>query len=523
MFCRRSAASVFVNNPSVVAKISGAGLLQVAAGLLLCVAGYWLAHREPYQVNTVLATVGGCNMPTDIYQAHSGTPVGSVVLLHGLSANKTVMAFTAQEFANQDLLVFVPDLPGHGKTPGPFSPARVEACAEALLRDLAARRALLPERTILAGHSMGGAIAARVAAKFPVAGVIAISPAPMHPAPGFAPEVLLFPTAPALAPHSLVLSAAWEPVAVRQIAQDLVTVSADPSNRYEVIPATTHVSILFAPATFDAMRAWTSQILGTSPAAPLPQNRQSLGCLIGVLGLSFLAPPFLREMATSQKSIQPPPDSTPPQPFLRTALMLIVSSVCAVVLLRFFVPFSFLHIFQGGYLSSYLFFVGAAMLVVHRKSFPSLKMFFTSSTAASLAAAMLLILLFAAWFELTFYEAWLTPARWLRFPLVALFFLPWHLAEEILLGSPASSPRWWRMLRFFLFRVMLWLILVAAILYLHSAQFALVLLVVYFVLFSILQRLATDVIRAQTRSLAAAAIFGAILLAGLVLAILPVA
>ena len=498
-------------------------MLQVAAGLLLCAAGYLLAHREPYQVRTVLATAGGCNMATDIYEARSGTPVGSVVLLHGLSANKTVMAFTAQEFANQDLRVFVPDLPGHGKTPGPFSPARAEACAETLLRDLAARRALLPERTVLAGHSMGGAIATRVAAKFPVAGVIAISPAPMHPAPGFAPEVLLFPTPPPLAPHSLVLSAAWEPVAVRQIAQDLVTVSADASDKYLVIPAATHVSILFAPATFDAMRAWTSQILGTSPAAPLPQNRQSLGCLIGVLGLSLLTPPFLREMATPQKAMQPPPDSTPPQPFLRTALTLVASSVCAVVLLHFLIPFKFLHIFQGDYLASYLFLVGVAMLAFLHKPCPSLKKFFTSNTAASLAAAILLILLFAAWLELTFYEAWLTSARWLRFPLLALFFLPWHLAEEILLGSPGSAPRWWRMLHFFLFRVMLWLILVAAILYLRSAQFAFVLLVVYFVLFSILQRLATDVIRAQTRSLAAAAIFGAILLAGLVLAILPVA
>jgi hypothetical protein len=48
-------------------------------------------------------------------------------------------------------------------------------------------------------------------------------------------------------------------------------------------------------------------------------------------------------------------------------------------------------------------------------------------------------------------------------------------------------------------------------------------LIVYFVLFSILQRLAIDVIRAQTRSAAAAAIFGAILLAGFALAIFPIA
>jgi hypothetical protein len=73
------------------------------------------------------------------------------------------------------------------------------------------------------------------------------------------------------------------------------------------------------------------------------------------------------------------------------------------------------------------------------------------------------------------------------------------------------------------FRAILWLILVAAVFYLHSGQFIYLLLVVYFALFSILQRLAIDIIRAQTRSITAAAFFGAILLAGFTLAILPVA
>src|SRR5216684_2019924 len=117
------------------AKLSPRVLLQAAAGLLLCALGFYLTHRELYEVRTVLATAGGCNMPTDIYEPRSGTPLGSVVLFHGLSANRKVMSFTAQEFANQDLRVFVPDLPGHGKTPGPFSPEHVEACGEALLRD----------------------------------------------------------------------------------------------------------------------------------------------------------------------------------------------------------------------------------------------------------------------------------------------------------------------------------------------------------------------------------------------------
>jgi dienelactone hydrolase len=511
-----------VSPPLAVPTLSRRALLQAVVGILLCIGGFILARRESYEVHTVLATAGGCNMATDIYEARSGTPVGSVVLFHGLSANKKVMAFTAQEFANQELRVFVPDLPGHGKTAGPFSPERVEACANALIRDLAARKAIIPERTILAGHSMGGAIATRVAADFPVAGVIAISPAPMHPAPGVASELLLFPTPPVLAAHSLVLSAAWEPAAIRQIAQDLVTKSTNSSTKYQVIPRTSHVSILFAPATFNAILSWTSQTLGTDATVPLPKNTTELGCILGLLGLVILAPPFLREMTTvsSNNSLL---DCHPPYSFLRTAPALALLSVLTVTLLRFFVPFRFLHIFQGDYLVSFLFIVGAAALALHRKGLPPLNNFFSRTAAASAAAAVLLILLFGAWFELTFYEAWLTPMRWLRFPILFLTLLPWHLAEELLLGSPRASTRLRRFVCFFASRGILWLVLVGAIFYLHSAQFAFVLLIFYFALFSLLQRMASDVIRVQTRSIPASAIFGAILLAGFVLAILPIA
>ena len=511
-----------MSDPLLIRKINRRAVLQGAVGILLCVLGFFLARRESYEVRTVLATAGGCNMPTDIYEARSGTPVGSVVLFHGLSANKKVMAFTAQEFANQELRVFVPDLPGHGKTPVPFSPVRVETCAHALVRDLAARHAIIPERSILVGHSMGGAIAARIAANFTVAGVIAISPAPMHPAPGVAPELLLFPTPPVLAAHSLVLSAAWEPASIRQIAQDLVTKSTNSPIKYEVIPGTTHVSILFSPAAFATIRSWTSQILGTDPLAPLPRNMPGLGCIIGLLGLVILAPPFLREMSVPP-SQQTSGGSDPPSSFLRTAFSLAILSVLAVTLLHFFVPFRFLHIFQGDYLASFLLIVGVTMLALHRKSLPGLNSFFTKITASSAAAAILLILLFGAWFELTYYEAWLTPARWLRFPILFLAVLPCHLAEELFLGSPTASTRLRRLLRFFAFRGILWLILVGAIFYLHSAQFIFVLLIIYFALFSLLQRLASEVIRVQTRSVPAAAIFGAILLAGFVLAIVPIA
>jgi pimeloyl-ACP methyl ester carboxylesterase len=497
-------------------------LLQAAAGLLLCALGYFLANRDAPMVHTVLATAGACNLPTDVYEPRSGNAVGSVVLLHGLASNKKVMSFTAQEFANQDLRVFVPDLPGHGKAPGPFSPARAETCAAALVRDLSKRKAIIPERTLLGGHSMGGAIAVRVAANFTVAGVIAISPAPMHPAPEVSPEILLFPTPPRLAPHSLVLSAAWEPAAIKQIAADLVTQSEESSGKYAVIARTTHISIIFAPATFQAIRSWSAQVLGTNSASPFPKSLPALGCLLGLIGLSLIVPPFLRE-TTLSKTAAALSDSQSAPPLAQTLPIAFLFAAATIALLRFFIPFRFVHIFQADYLASFLFIVALAVLILHRQALPALKSFATTGTAASVAAAFLLVLLFGAWFELTFYEAWLTPARWFRLPLLILLFLPWHLAEEILLGSPSAASRSRRFLHFFAIRTVLWLALLAGVLYFHSGQILFVLLIVYFVLFSILQRLASDVIRAQTRSAAAAAIFGAILLAGFALAIFPIA
>jgi pimeloyl-ACP methyl ester carboxylesterase len=491
-----------------------------SAGLLLCVAGYFLSHAGAGRPLTVLATAGGCNMPTDIYEPRSGELAGSVVLLHGLSANKKVMAFTAQEFSNLNLRVFVPDQPGHGKTPGPFSPARAESCVAALVRDLAARKAILPERTLLVGHSMGGAIAARVAAQIPVTGVIAISPAPMEPSPEVAPELLLFPSHPPLPPRSLVLSASAEPAAIRRTAERLVTDPPNPTSRYAIIPNSSHVSILFDAGAFQQIRAWSAQLLGTSNIAEFPKSRPALGCLVGILGLSLLTPPFLREIV-AEGSVDSGLSATPSA--ARTLLTILLLSIFAVVALRLVMPANLVRLFQGAYLTDLLFLTGIAAVLLHRQALPPVRNWLSATTLGAVAAGILLVLLFGAWFEVTFHEAWLTFARWARFPLLVLLFLPWHIAEESVLGPLANSPDLLRTLLALAARSVVWLIAVAAVFQLRSGQFIFVLLPGYFLFFSILQRLAIDVVRLRTRSLPAAALFGAILLAGFVLAILPVA
>src|SRR5438034_10992376 len=133
-------------------------IARAIAGVLLCAAGLWLALPTPYRERTFLIDAGGCRLETTIVEKQEGGLQGSVLLFHGISANKKIMSYLARGFAEQGLRVYAPDLPGHGRTAGPFSPAGAEKCGEALFHELLARGMVSADRTILAGHSIGGAI-----------------------------------------------------------------------------------------------------------------------------------------------------------------------------------------------------------------------------------------------------------------------------------------------------------------------------------------------------------------------------
>src|SRR5690242_9346659 len=219
--------------------------VRAIAGILLCAAGLWLARPKPYKERIYIFNADGCRLGTAIVEKPGAAAQGSVVLFHGISANKKIMSYLARGFAEQGLRVYVPDLPGHGRTPRPFSPARAEQCGEALLRELISRAVIDAKSTILAGHSMGGAIAERVAARVPVAGLIAISPAPMRAAHGVTPEKLLFTDPPELPQNSLVMVGSRELESMRGNAADLVAQRNDATSKFLEIPGASHVSVLF--------------------------------------------------------------------------------------------------------------------------------------------------------------------------------------------------------------------------------------------------------------------------------------
>jgi len=508
--------------------------IRAILGVLLCALGIALVLSMPREeLHTFRVAAGGCHLVTDILEPPDGaSPQGYIVLLHGLAASKRVMSYMAAGFASQGLRVFVPDLPGHGRTGEPFSFDRSDECAENLVRELIGRGLLDPERTLLVGHSMGGAIALRVASRQPVAGVIAVSPAPMHNIPGLPPETIPYHNFGKLPPHTLVLTGAGEPSILTQTAKELVTSSGDPGSQYEVIPHVSHVSILFSATAVAKEQAWADGVLHLERRPVLPSHRGVIGSLLGLAGIITLVGPFLRELLAT-KTLAPVAQDRVPTALSKKRLFLEFAgaSLVSVGALRVADPLRFLRLFEGDYFASLLLPVGLIVLLLHAKSMrlalvgggpqPGERSRYATILLAAFAA-LLLCTLFSAWFDLSFTEAWPTPLRVARFLPLLVFLLPYHLAEELLLG-PAATPRkeFRRLLLALAIRFLVWVVLVAAIFFMHSGQLLPVLLAPFFAAFCLGQRWAMDVVREVTGSPSAAAVFGAILLAGFCLVVFP--
>src|SRR5260370_3376715 len=134
---------------------------------------------------------------------------------------------------------------------------------------------------------------------------------------------------------------------------------------------------------------------------------------------------------------------------------------------------------------------------------------------AAVLAGVVLLLLATAWFDLTFYEAWLTTAKWARFPFLLAVLLPYHFAEEILLGPLQQGKRWRRLALALTLRLMSWGAMMGGVLLLHSGEILIGLLAFYMALFNILQRSGMGIVHEGTGSAGRTGALGAILLAGL--------
>src|SRR2546427_7115527 len=412
--------------------------IRALAGVLLCAVGLWLALPTPYRERTYIFNADGCRLETTVVEKQQGGSQGAVLLFHGISANKKIMSYLARGFAEQGLRVYVPDLPGHGRTPGPFSPARAEKCGEALLRELLARGMISANRTILAGHSMGGAIAERIAACVPVAGLIAISPAPMRAAHGLTGEKLLFSDPPELPSHSLVMVGWLEFESMRRNAADLVAARNNATTSYLEIRGATHVSILFSSAAMRSSQGWAAYVLNLPPTAALPSHRPLIGALAGFMGILLIAGPFLREVPGKDTGTEIAGTGTVIG-VSRLFLEFAAGSVLSVLFLRFWIPLKAIGLFQGDYLASVSLLLGAMLVVMH---WNDERFELSSSPRPILAAALAVnapVLRSRASVAFRLFAGWVARAPWMGLPFFFVFFF--SLLFSGANNAPAPQPR----------------------------------------------------------------------------------
>jgi hypothetical protein len=340
---------------------------------------------------------------------------------------------------------------------------------------------------------------------------------------------------PASAKNTLVISAADEPSILRNAARDLLAAQHSATDKYMVMAHATHVSVLFDSRVVRESQEWANRVLHLDTAASSRFPLALAGGLAGLVGLLLLAGPFLHEAvgempaentrgnseeSRAETELAEPSGTAPG--VARICLEMAGVSSATVLILHFGDPLRFVHIFEGSYFASFLAIAGILLLALHFRSLRALWPAKLGAIAGASFAAFVLLLLITAWLSLTITEAWMTTARWARFPLLLAAVLPYHAAEEILLGSFVARSGRTRQLLTILLRLIAWTVLVSALFLLGAHTILLILLALYFAVFSALQRAGMNIVRRDTGSALASAIFGAILLAGFCMVIFPI-
>jgi pimeloyl-ACP methyl ester carboxylesterase len=511
-------------------------LILAAFGLALLAWGaLWIESAHgPMRDVTINGGPACPAAPVLILEPATGSPRGSVVVFHGLGANRIVMLTGGQQFAAAGFRVYLVDSPGHGADTAPFSFAANEACARGLLATLERRGEITARRTILFGHSMGAALAVRLADDFPAAATIAVSTAPLVPPHRLPANLLLvapqWDMPPVLRTETQLAAAAGAP---RYAPTDFLQLRAF---RLLCVPRRTHTGALFDLTAMSIMLRWALDSVGAAAApVPAPNFRAFAGGWLGLLGILFLFPASATAITRISGSREP--SLPPPRPAL-SALYLMAALVLAAIISARWNPLSPLHLYSADYLASILVLAGLPLAVgaSRWRNNSSLRSSLSPSPRSSSSPfsppicatilALLAVLAAGTWLNWQLAEFWLIPARWARFPFLLLALLPACYAEEHALGDPASlsrATRAGRILLFFVFRGLVWLVLFGAWLAGVSGALLAVIFGAFLALLSLAQRLGADAVRRRTGSALAAAIFNAILGAWFLAAVFPLA
>jgi pimeloyl-ACP methyl ester carboxylesterase len=226
-----------------------------------------------------------------------------VLIGHGFAGSRVIMYGFALTFAQAGYNVALWDFSGHGMNASPMvndlhSPDLIEDAKAALVSAVAFGYSDMSQVAIL-GHSMGSGVALDFGVQYPgTAATIAVSP--------------VYRAVTTQLPHNLLLMAGSREPSFLRTAEKLLAEAGgaggsphDGSARTLIeIPNVEHISILFAPQTYQVARAWLNTTFGEQAGAldytDIRLAWYGLG-LVGGLLVTMAVAPLLTETNATRK------------------------------------------------------------------------------------------------------------------------------------------------------------------------------------------------------------------------------
>lgn len=263
-------------------------VLALAVTLSVLLTTQFIIWKQQNNVAVTPETIAG--NPVDRFDP-PGATVGTVIVAHGFSANKTMMRHWGYALARQGFRTYVFDQPGHGESGRTLPSWRfsttetpLEDNLAALVNDLVQSGKAVPGRIALVGHSMGAHTVVATARKDDrIAATVAIS--------GGVGEALSD-NRPA---NLLALVADRDPLSIQRTVAAMARTA-------RVVPGKNHITIVYDAEVINEAVRWIHQSLGTPTpsgpggAAPWGLVWIALAAAMGVVltGASILAPSAIR-------------------------------------------------------------------------------------------------------------------------------------------------------------------------------------------------------------------------------------
>jgi pimeloyl-ACP methyl ester carboxylesterase len=504
---------------------SGRRLLLISLGVLLSAAGSLGLFRERLPERRIILG-DPCHTPARVIPS-PGAPSGrTAVLFHGLSASAAIMEPLGQSLAIAGWRVYLLDLPGHGRSVEPFSYAQADICAVGAVDYLEREDRIQPAQTVLVGHSLGGAVVLHLARRFPAAATIAISAAPTampRPIPA----------------NLLVLAGQFDLGPVKKMSRALLGAAhgtsiaprdfvAHSAVALHILPAQMHGSMVLDPATWRLAVDWAGRATnaGASPSVPTEALARPLAALIAqfalLAGLVLLVAPaedlFARLFSVESSLAQPAAPAFGWRGALGRWALASLFAVSVLGLLRVAQYVRPVRLLDGDWAAFVALLTGIVLAALARKVVSQGLRFDPRTEAFAAISAIVIVFAFGLALRPEIAEVSFNAEKLWRWAALVGFTWPYFLVEEAVLGEPAGWPR------FFLFvamRAIVWLAQLFALFVFWRSGVVLVLLGPGFAILSLGQRFAADALRRRGAGITSAALFDAILAAGILALILP--